>query len=156
MYSSWNPPAGGLLRFSPHVVWWRMTLWDERIQPPHCPTAHSGRVGPQQQHCDRFNLWRLGFTIAIHPLNRLHFVEIYHCHCSEGTQSRWLGELCEQLCLIFAFTPRCPVLLLLCSGQQPFLIALSYIPIAVFTPFRKPSWNVTVGLSVLHSGVRLK
>ena len=74
----------------------RLVTYDavRRADPAYTqPCSFPGRVGPQQQHCDRFNLWRLGFTIAIHPLIRQHFVEIYHCHWSEGTLSRWIGEL---------------------------------------------------------------
>lgn len=56
-------------------------------------SSFPGRVGPQQQRCDPYNLRRLGSTIAIHPLIKQHFVEIYHCLWSEGTLRRWLGEL---------------------------------------------------------------
>lgn len=88
-----NQPAGGRsMRFPANVARWRMTL--RRADPASTqPRSFPGRVGPQQKHCDRFNLWRLGFTIAIHPLIRQHFVEIYHCHWPEVTLSRWIGEL---------------------------------------------------------------
>lgn len=56
------------------------------------PRSFPGRVGSQQKHCNRFDLWRLGFAIAIHPLISQQFVEIYHCHWSKGTLSRWIGE----------------------------------------------------------------
>lgn len=77
--NDWNRPVdgNGCTRFV-----YLTPLLAESIQPTVC-YSFSGRVGPQQQLYDRFSLWRLSFTIAIHPPNRQRFVELYHCHWAE-------------------------------------------------------------------------
>lgn len=78
--------------FSAYVLWWRMTFSGSgSCLHTALFIFRPGRT--QQEHCNRFNLWRLGFTIAIHPLIWQHFVEIYPCHWSEDTLNRWIGEL---------------------------------------------------------------
>lgn len=120
-----------------------------RARPAYTPTrSFPGRVEPQQHRWNRFNLMKIGlFSISIHPLSRQRFVEIYHCSWSEDTPSRWVGELWRRsvawnLAFLLVFS-RCPVLLLLCSGQRPFLSALPYIPDAAGIPSctHKPPQN---------------
>lgn len=84
-----------------------------RAQPActHAPSrSFPGRVESQQKYRNRVNVGRLSFSIAIHPLIRQRFVEIYHCQWLEGTLSRWIGELWMRIAVSnVQFFPWCPL-----------------------------------------------
>lgn len=147
--------------FRDDVVWWRTTpSGDARRRPPSRASRHTALF-----------IFRPGTT----PATTLRSVQPVKIGLYNRHPSSWLdnilwkyitvtGQKIHQvvesvsygrgwLCEIsrFARLLRCPVLLLLCSVQQPFLIALSYIPVPVVRPFLKADKRLKMpACSVLH------